>query len=371
MALPAEWRVPTFDNPDSHVFGFLDHKPWDGATPRYRYIQSSAKEAKNPFYIRRTPAEDKLASGTVDVETARICLHAYYTQLKKLPRRTRPQHIRDLDVGSLTLQWLWSEDQRWASAVLSDLDFLNVLSFFCVAEGNQDLLIEWAAQPIPISGGDESEIHQWRGQLLRRLIRASLFLDYEACADPALRMFFSVVDRVKEARLRDNEAPLAHVSLWPAEVELTKELCTTRFPNTDHQLWEQFAEHLLVHSARNHEIHNIRLRLCHPTKPDPGAAVAYIRQHMGHLSRDDFEALFQRSTPKSTFMYILFRTTADTLRKKGLFDDASYVDQRTEALFDEPERETLNQKYLAEQYSKGGIRRKSDKASKGNDKGST
>ncbi|KAK4952137.1 hypothetical protein LTR10_010057 [Elasticomyces elasticus] len=182
-------------------------------------------------------------------------------------------------------------------------------------------------------------------------------------------MFFRVADRIKEERRRNPRAPLACVSLGPAEIGLTKEVCTTRYSNTNPQLWEQFQEHLLKYSVRFNDVDNIRLRLCHPTKPDPGAAVFYIRQHMGHLSRSDFEALFQRSTPKSTFMYILFRRTADTLREKGLLDDASYVKQRMEDLFDEPERERLDQKYLAEQYSKGAIRKKSNKAPNGKDDG--
>ncbi|KAK3641038.1 hypothetical protein LTR56_008426 [Elasticomyces elasticus] len=62
------------------------------------------------------------------------------------------------------------------------------------------------------------------------------------------------------------------------------------------------------------------------------------------------------------FMYwSFFRKTADTLRKKDLFGEASYVDERMEELFDES-------MYLAEQSSIP-IRRRSNKASKGKDKG--
>ncbi|KAK5680648.1 hypothetical protein LTS10_007581 [Elasticomyces elasticus] len=350
----------------TNVFKVQQSRPERPSTSEGRELERSlATSTADPIGLLK----NKLASGTVDVETARICLHAYFTRLRKLPRKARPQHIRDLDVGSLTLQWLWSEDQRWVSAVAGDLDFMEMLCFFCVAEGNQDLLIEWAAQPLVTSASDETgKQNQWRGQLLRQLIRASLLLDHEACGDPTLRMFFRVADRVREERRRDSEAPLASVSLWPAEVELTKELCTTRYRNTDPRLWEQYEKHLLKHSARSNEVGNVILRLCHPTKPDTRAAITYIRQHMGHLSRDAFESLFQRSTSKSTFMYMFFRRTADTLRKEGLFEDASYVDQRMEELFDERERETLGQKYLAE-HGKGAIRRKSDKASESKDKG--
>ncbi|KAK5729847.1 hypothetical protein LTR17_011608 [Elasticomyces elasticus] len=364
-AIRKRWIAP---RKGTDVFRVQQNRPQRPSTSEGLELEKSlTASTADPIGLLK----NKLASGTVDLETARICLHASFTQLRKLPRKTRSQHIKDLHVGSLTLQWLWSEDQRWASAVVGDLDFMEMLCFFCVAEGNQDLLIEWAAQPLATSAGDETgKKHQWRGQLLRLLVRASLFLNHEACADPTLRMFFRVADRVKKERRRDNEAPLASVSLWPAEVELTKELCMARHHNTDPRLWEQYEKHLLRYSARSNEIGNALLRLCHPTKPDTGAAVMYIRQHMGHLSRDAFESLFQRSTSKSTFMYMFFRRTAEALHEKGLLDDASYVKQRMEDLFDEPERERLDQKYLAEQYSKGAIRKKSYKASKSNDKGS-
>ncbi|KAK3622717.1 hypothetical protein LTR56_022010 [Elasticomyces elasticus] len=90
----------------------------------------------------------RLESGTADLETARICLEMYYMRLKRLPRFARRQCIRDEEVGTLTLKWLWSDDNAWVAAVNSDSIFLEMLHYFAVAEAQEPVLVRWLAQPV-------------------------------------------------------------------------------------------------------------------------------------------------------------------------------------------------------------------------------
>ena len=65
---------------------------------------------------------ERLQAGTADLELARVCLEVYYTRLIKLSRRERRQRIRHDNVAALTIEWLWSDSERWSRAVTQDVN---------------------------------------------------------------------------------------------------------------------------------------------------------------------------------------------------------------------------------------------------------
>ncbi|KAK5732544.1 hypothetical protein LTR17_010483 [Elasticomyces elasticus] len=281
----------------------------------------------------------RLESGTADLETGRICLEMYYMRLKRLPRLARRQCIRDEEVGTLTLKWLWTDDHRWVDALNSDSVFLEMLHYFAVAEAREAVLVRWLAQPVPphvASSMSEANQHQWRGAILRHLMRAHTMLDCKGSADDAIELFFRVAASVKKARRENPYSPLAKCSLWPAQVELTRKLSTERFPNTSPRLFDMLVEHMSSHRRQN-ELASAKMVLAHPTLPNPRPTLSYIQQNLKHMSRSEFDAVFLSMSNKRDTIYYLCHRTETALRAQGALKDADEVKRTIEALLDQCE----------------------------------
>ncbi|KAK3642752.1 hypothetical protein LTR56_010576 [Elasticomyces elasticus] len=239
---------------------------------------------------------DRLQAGSTDLETTRVCLQVYYDRLTKVKRAERRTMIQNDNIGGLSLQWLWSEQRRWVRAVTSDVMSLQRICYFAVAESLDDLLVQSLALPLPplLDQAEEAlDTHQWRGAVLREIIRSHLMLDSNSSADEAIDKFFKVADLVLVARsapLRP-KSPLARTSLYPAEVELIKQLCTTRFYKTDPARYDNFAR-FVAGGKRFTQFTGAQLALAHPTLPDAQPALSYAHKFVEPLSKPELQRHF-------------------------------------------------------------------------------
>ncbi|KAK5689879.1 hypothetical protein LTR97_012639 [Elasticomyces elasticus] len=112
---------------------------------------------------------NRLQAGSTDLETTRV----YYDRLTKVKRAERRTMIQNDNIGGLSLQWLWSEQHRWVSAVTSDVMSLQRICYFAVAESLDDLLVQSLAlplPPLPEQAEEALDTHQWPGAVLREII---------------------------------------------------------------------------------------------------------------------------------------------------------------------------------------------------------
>ncbi|KAK5729848.1 hypothetical protein LTR17_011609 [Elasticomyces elasticus] len=307
----------------------------------------------------------RLANGTADLETARVCLDHYYRRLTQLPRKQRRQQIQDDDIGSLALQWLWSEDHRWVRAVTSDVISLKRICYFTVAEGCDDSLVEWLTKPLAALVDEDvqdNDTHQWRGAVLRLIMEGYLTLDCDARADEAITKFFSVADRVLAARQERKssglDSPLSRISLWPAQVALIKELTSARYHNTDVRLWDKFVK-FAIQSGYCTDHSAAKLALTHPAKPEAGPAISYVRSHLAPLSRADFEREFPTGSSIRLSMAFFLRRISEITLRQNKTTDHDYVEQLMRTLLDDQERTSLEVKWQEQaRWMKPAARRK-------------
>ncbi|KAK4888855.1 hypothetical protein LTR27_012316 [Elasticomyces elasticus] len=286
--------------------------------------QELARTRADPVAMLR----DRVEADTADIETAKVCMTAYFNQLWTMPRRRRRPHIVEGNVAKLILEWLWSKDHRWSEAVLTDVDFVEKLCYFATAADLDSLLIKWAAHPFPGSDHQSPRANRWRGSVVRGVINGHLILDCAATATGALKVFLDLADRVRDARHTDYDGPLASISLWPAQVEL------------DVHLWERFIDHCRK-EHRTDGLAIVVLSLTHPSNPDAGPALEYIRDRVEHLSPAGFLQLCPPGSAINKHMFFTLRRTELLLLKQNHVKTAEDVGALIRKLFDEQTRQTL------------------------------
>ncbi|KAK4901097.1 hypothetical protein LTR27_001653 [Elasticomyces elasticus] len=288
-------------------------------TPEGRLLQQNlARGQADPVITLKA----QIQAGSANLETAKLCLDACFEQLRKLPRRQRRQQMRNTLLGTLTLQWLWSSDDLWASAVTYDPNFKDKLCLFATANDQDDFL------------------NHWRGSLLRGLVSAHLTHDTKGSADDALQLFFRVLKSVQKARRENQKLPLASCLSSPAEVELSRMLPTGWFPNTSPKLFDDF----LVQAARSRAREPFRmakLQMSHPTRSDPMPMLSYLRENLGPMTPSSFATDFPNATNhRETIYFFMYRTEA-LLRSRGEARDADYINDLMHSLVHQREFETL------------------------------
>ncbi|KAK5687201.1 hypothetical protein LTS10_001339 [Elasticomyces elasticus] len=325
--------------------------PYVELTPEGRVLQRElAKEGSDPV----ATLNGRLQAGALDLETARVCMEVLFTKLKRLRRSERPRRMRDAQIGGMVLQWLWSDNYRWATAVTTDSHFqkltwmadilrLGWLAYFAVAEGQEDLLVQWLAEPFPREIARAIDYHhQWRGSLLRNLVAAHLMLDCHEKADDAINLFSRVGVLVKVARQQNPTSELASCNLWPAEVELGKGLGTGSYSKTSTNLYERFVEAAKIDSD---EFTPAKLGLCHPTRPDPQPALLFIQQSLVNLSRTEFQSHFPSASKQREAVYFLMRRAETVLRARGREEDANSIKELLPVLLSQQDIDWLEEKF--------------------------
>ncbi|KAK4952140.1 hypothetical protein LTR10_010060 [Elasticomyces elasticus] len=299
---------------------------------------------------------DRVEADTADIETAKVCMTAYFNHLWTMPRRRRRPLIVEGNVGRLTLEWLWSKDHRWSQAVLTDMKFIDNLSYFAVAADLSPSLLKWAAQPFPGTEQLEDNEYRWRGAVVRTVIRAHLILDCAATANDALKEFLDLADRLPEARKIDKRSPLASISLWPSQCELSKCLSTGFYPRTDAKLYDRFIDHC-KQDRRTDNLSLATLSIHHPSKPDLAPTLGYIRDHIGPLSSAEFSQRFPPASAISKHMFLILRRTELLLHQQNRLRTAEDVGALIQKFFDEQTQQALNQKMEWENITINNLRR--------------
>ncbi|KAK5738692.1 hypothetical protein LTR17_005824 [Elasticomyces elasticus] len=321
------------------MFAAKQGRPQDTLDPdALRLKQDLQSKTADPVATLR----ERIRLGTTDIQTARVCLEVYFTRLKRLRRKDRPEQVKRDSIGRLTLEWLWSEDRRWVGAVLKDTDICEKLVYFVVAEGLQDVLLRWIEHPLPpVESLTERVPHAWRGQILRQMIWAHLVLELEGRADVAITVFFDTYRRVKAERRRDHGSALSSMSLWPAEVEIAKTLLSGYYPNTDVKLYEQFMSHYAAQPGTT-PCSIAQLALHHPQKPDPSQAFACIKERLGELTVMEYQKLFPPQISAGKSMYFVARRVEDLLREQGKVKEAEQIETLLQRLVSNEERRLLD-----------------------------
>jgi len=127
------------------------------------------------------------------------------------------------------LKYLWGDDDCWTGIASAHVS-CGMLCYFAIAEGYEDLLIEWLSVPRSTAMGytqdmqAQQEDHAWRGQVLRALMNTHTWHDSGHRADAALNCFFRVRAIIGEAwREREtalHKPPATRISQYPATVVL-------------------------------------------------------------------------------------------------------------------------------------------------------
>lgn len=96
--------------------------------------------------------------------------------------------IHEKGVGALTLDWLWSDERVFFSALNHHLEFFDTICYFLVAEGLENHVVVLLKAQNPTSSKVD---YRWRKMVLRSLIKAKLEFA-NTNMDEALKFFFSI-----------------------------------------------------------------------------------------------------------------------------------------------------------------------------------
>ena len=284
--------------------------------------------------------KEGIAAGNANVEFVRICFQAYYDRLAKRTRPQRPHVIWEDKIEAATLLWLWSQNMRWAAAVLEDVFFLENLCYTLVAEGLDDYVIGWMEEHLPphtLAELGPGGSHQWRGALLRTLVKAHSLLDSSRCADPMLDVFFRIADKVLPYRNSSDQkvrtGSCASIFLWPATVQSAKDLATGRFTHTNPQKWTRFERTIeATQKDMQGKMMFAQVSLWRPRRPDPGPAIEFLRrQREGQSVDETVENLRDRQSARESLMF--FARTSRVLREQQRTTDAQWVHECLLQLF--------------------------------------
>ena len=132
---------------------------WDSQPPRKVPqsvpLSSTAKELHSQFRSgKRNPAEvvrERIASDTLDMETARLCVTGHVERAMRYPRRIREAMCRSDRIGGTVLYWLWEKDERWIPvfAILKFYEFQHELCYLLAAEDLDDHVIQLISTDLP------------------------------------------------------------------------------------------------------------------------------------------------------------------------------------------------------------------------------
>ena len=302
-----------------------------------RVLQSKLRSGQEDAITR---LKAHIAGNEAGVEVVRVCLECYYDRIWKLPRKARPAVLRQDRLGGITLKWLWQNHMQWISAVHENEDFVGLLTYLLVAEDLGDYVFQWilsetTSEGLPSPSPDRirsATPDRWRGSLLRKLVTAHIVLDTSACADPALKTLFRLLD-LKDARRAEGSwwnstEPIIRISIRPAAVKLNKAFKTGEYTRTDPQLYARFiqlySDHPLIDFGTA-EREKARLYLNFPGKPSPDFALRYLRKQVSEHSFDELRSLLPPLGWPRLDVEDFFKTLTEVLEKQERKEDMEWV----------------------------------------------
>ncbi|KAK5753024.1 hypothetical protein LTS12_016900 [Elasticomyces elasticus] len=281
----------------------------------------------------------------------------HFSRLSKHPRKARIQLIQKDGIGTLILQWLWQDNTRWVLTLNEDILLFEKLVYYLVGEKMQEYVLGWIKADIPANAAHhftQATLNRWRGALLRTLLSAHTVLAYNGSADAALKVYFKIADDILVLRASHKAAgrtrgldDYAATSLWPAKVVLGKALYSGKFPNTDSRLYDRFVS---VVSATNTNAavsylgrkgegaagipYTVaKLRLLHPSKPDPGPMLAILQQYYSNVEpgfRDLTRMIASGTAAKVNLLFTIVEVE-HLLRSQARIADADWVAEKHSA----------------------------------------
>lgn len=190
-----------------------------GVAPLSLAATKLLKQFRNSTETPLTVLKSRLDADAVTIDILRACMvEAFHQRIHSPPDTERPH---DAGLGRLALEWLWRDDARWATIMLSTDELCRALCYYLWVEGLQEYAVEWImTADIPDHDGTASsrDKHVWRGRLLRDLLRAKVSLDWRTKSlDGAIECFMEISDRKhRDTKLEKPSEKMQRLSLVPA-----------------------------------------------------------------------------------------------------------------------------------------------------------
>ena len=135
---------------DLHVRSILTNplfntKPRTHATSnnKRQHIDQCLEQLQNRIKSPIDSFKERVSRGTADLKSAKFCLKIQHRACFASAAPTRKQAMQTSQTASTLLQWLWSSGIEDTGTFLKDLDFIDLLVPFLVAEGYQSRISRW------------------------------------------------------------------------------------------------------------------------------------------------------------------------------------------------------------------------------------
>lgn len=116
-----------------------------GAPSPTRTSKSGLQLVKEIKLGKQDPAlvlRDRMAAGTLDLETVSICLGLLiYDRFAALSRSQRIARAGQLALGAPILAWLWKDDKRWTQCLTDNNTLFDGLCHLLIAEGQENVIV--------------------------------------------------------------------------------------------------------------------------------------------------------------------------------------------------------------------------------------
>jgi len=278
-ALPARPAVRYLPSAADPAPPLTAHKAAAHGRPTDQHLQSilnnplfKQNETTIPAMQPNEVFERAVAKGLMTVTRARGFLLTVLTRINKSSEISVSSAMRDSGAGLLVVQWLRASGQERQLSFADDPAFMNILVQFMVAEGLEELALEWFRMLVERHRG-VTDIKSSAPMVLRSLVLSKA--KSTGHASGAYDIICKAEDYVKED-------PLLLQCLVPAWLRTARG--TTKngvhTPNPASAMsFERFADlgnrlpqrHLYLKMDRAH------LDLYHPTNPSPTRALAFLR----------------------------------------------------------------------------------------------
>lgn len=305
---------------------------------------------KNPV----TVIETGLRHGDLDLETVWTCLEGYKNKhLRHLDRSQAVTQIQKDRIGGLCLDWLWKDNDRWSHVLAHESLFFDALSYYLVAEGLQDYLLNI----IKLEHAPAESIHPaWRGVVLRCLIRAMLDVATDESADRAIEVLEKINDEVVPLRahdgLRVHMDTYASTSLQPASIELLRRLSRGEHRRTSQHKFRQLLSmaQRVMGRGKSADLALARLALMIPNAPNPEPLLTVLRKWRASKAESELP-LAHEGTRRA--VYLSACRLEDVLRDQSRHEEARWVSGVCERLFARADQRSLDYGKLAEEQHDG------------------
>lgn len=298
--------------------------------------------------------EECIRKNQASLEIVRACLDASMERLFQHKRAVKRQEVREAEMNRLArvvLQYVWEDPELWKPLTGADGKASMQICYFAVAEGLEDLLLEWLTIELPgevpyyttwnegIVGGA-----QWRNYLFRHVLHAHILLDTKQSADEAIESYLKISEKARLIKIafhkdanRDTGIrvpPLVTLSVTSPGTRLAVALCSGRYGKTSPNLWSAFMKTRKVYDASTDTPQSklasqytwAALNLLHPGAPTCDDAITFLRQHVtdgGEWKIPETHAW----VPAKPAVFRNFLHSLHTLaRKAGRLDDALWIE---------------------------------------------